>query len=80
MKIAPDNDNISIATGLVNPKTTSLFYDKIWIPDSLKDTDIYQSEYGKIPSEVQTMGDRDIEERLYFDCPFGYYSVMNTMI
>ena len=52
MKIAPDNDNISIATGLVNPKTTSLFYDKIWIPDSLKDTDIYQSEYGKIPSEV----------------------------
>lgn len=79
MKIVPDSDNISIATGLVNPKTTSLFYDKIWIPDSLKDTDIYQSEYGIIPNEVITMGDKDTEERLYFDCPFGYYSVMNLL-
>jgi len=47
------NKNDTIATGLERPKTTSLFFDKIWIPSDFK-----YSEYGEaygyydIPPEV----------------------------
>jgi hypothetical protein len=30
-----ENYTETIATGFVKPKTTSLFYDKIWLPESL---------------------------------------------
>lgn len=33
MKNIFSKSEISIATGLVKPKTTSLFFDKIWVPD-----------------------------------------------
>lgn len=78
MKILPD-DNKNIAIGLVNPKTTSLFYDKIWIPDSLKEDELYQFEYGIIPNDVRIMGARDVEEQLYYGNSYGTYSIANNL-
>lgn len=39
----------TLATGFVKPKVTSLFFDKIWIPQSLLDTTF---EYSAVPKEV----------------------------
>jgi len=42
-----------IATGIIRPKTTSLFFDKIWIPESMKYTTIGSLlGYDNIPAEV----------------------------
>lgn len=39
----------TLATGFVKPKVTSLFFDKIWIPQSLLNTTF---EYSAVPKEV----------------------------
>lgn len=39
------NDDTSYATGFVNPKTTALFFDKLWIPDQY-------AEQFQIPKEL----------------------------
>lgn len=55
--------DISIATGLVKPKTTSLFFDKIWVPDM--DNIIFDD---KIPKEIlyiHNFDDMDFYSLLY---------------
>lgn len=44
------NHGESIATGFVRPKVTSLFFDKIWIPESLLNSSF---DFYAIPEEVQ---------------------------
>ena len=65
---------ITIATGLVNPKTTSLFFDKLWIPqDKVID---YQED---IPSDVIFRLDscaKKITRRSYK--PFYIHTMANT--
>lgn len=48
-KIINYNKDETLATGFVKPKVTALFFDKIWIPNSLLD---YCYEYYSIPEEV----------------------------
>lgn len=48
-KILNYESSETLATGFVRPKVTSLFFDKIWIPQSLLDM-IF--EYSAIPNEV----------------------------
>lgn len=48
-KILNYDSNETIATGFVRPKVTSLFFDKIWIPESLLDTSL---DFFAIPKEV----------------------------
>lgn len=55
---------ITYASGLVCPKTTALFFDKIWIPDH---KEILVSAYGKvyedIPSEI-TFCENDLKKSI----------------
>lgn len=44
------NRGETIATGFVRPKVTSLFFDKIWIPESLLNSSF---EFFAVPGEVQ---------------------------
>lgn len=48
-KILNYEKNETLATGFVRPKVTALFFDKIWIPESLLDSAF---EYSGIPEEV----------------------------
>lgn len=57
-------EEITYASGLVCPKTTALFFDKIWIPDH---KEILVSAYGKvyenIPSEI-TFCENDLKKSI----------------
>lgn len=57
-------EKITYASGLVCPKTTALFFDKIWIPDH---KEILVSAYGKvyenIPSEI-TFCENDLKKTI----------------
>lgn len=54
----------SIATGIVKPKTTALFFDKLWIPDGYENYDANCN----IPKEIRFKINRplsmDIENRI----------------
>lgn len=58
----------SIATGLVRPKTTAIFFDKIWIPRDCRDTEYGESfGYANIPVEVcilEEIADQDVIHRI----------------
>lgn len=43
------NKGESLATGFARPKVTSLFFDKIWLPNSILDSTY---EYTGIPKEL----------------------------
>lgn len=60
-----------IAIGVVNPKTTSLFYDKIWVPASLIYSNIWMNEYKQIPYEVRII--EDIEAEIFKEGPYSNY-------
>ena len=65
---------ITIATGLVNPKTTALFFDKLWLPqDKVID---YQED---IPSDIIFRLDSCPRKRTYRSYkPFYMHTVANT--
>lgn len=78
MKILNYYNNEKIAIGVVNPKTTSLFYDKIWIPASLIYSNVWMNEYKNIPYDVRIL--ENVEEELYknSDYPNAYYAYVKN--
>lgn len=63
-------NNETFATGLVKPKTTSLFFDKIWIPSNLKTS--FEGEmlgYNVIPDAVRLKDDAEKWFDSYSDGP-----------
>lgn len=71
MKIINYNSDDSVAVGVVNPKTTSLFYDKIWIPSSLIHSGIDGNKYDYIPYEIRIQEDK--EALIYKEGPHKSY-------
>ena len=51
------NKGESLATGFARPKVTSLFFDKIWLPNSILDSTY---EYTGIPKELLVEEDKEL--------------------
>lgn len=62
----------TIAVGVVNPKTTALFYDKIWVPASLIYNGNDKEGYNQIPLEVRILEDDEV--RIYKEGPYQNYN------
>lgn len=57
-------EEITYASGLVCPKTTALFFDKIWIPDHKEIlVSVYGKVYENIPSEI-TFCENDLKKSI----------------
>ena len=57
------NKGESLATGFVRPKVTSLFFDKIWLPNSILDTSF---EYTGIPKDLLVKEDNELTISKHF--------------
>ena len=61
----------NIATGIVKPKTTALFFDKLWIPDGYENYDINCNIPKEIRFRINKPLSMDVEDKLRTD---SFYS------
>ena len=70
------NKGESLATGFARPKVTSLFFDKIWLPNSILDSTY---EYTGIPKELLVEEDKELFISRYINSGDLYhFSVMRN--
>lgn len=70
------NKGESLATGFARPKVTSLFFDKIWLPNSILDS---AYEYTGIPKELLVEEDKELCISQYINSGDLYhFSVMRN--